>query len=93
MPDKKTKPVLYFKNKDKGLVLNKTNAQPIAADLGEDLSQWIGQRIDIFGTRVTGPSGLVDGIRVRPVRKVVPITSAAAAQPPAAAEPDDEIPF
>ena len=90
MPDKKTKPVLYFRGKDKGLVLNKTNATVIAYDLGEDLSRWVGEKIDIYATRVTGPNGVTDGIRVKPVRKITPATPAAPAGDPL---PDDSIPF
>ena len=79
------KPVLYFAGKDKGLVLNKTNALTIAARFGPELEDWIGGRVELFATIVQGPSGPCEGIRLRTVEKAVaqpaapPAVSAAAA--------------
>jgi hypothetical protein len=71
-PDRK--PVMYFADKEKRLVSNKTKALAIAARFGPDMGPWIGKDIEMFSTIVSGPSGPVEGIRVRPVEQ-------AAAQP------------
>jgi hypothetical protein len=42
-------PVLSFKERDKLLVLNKTNARTIAALYGPETSEWAGKRITITG--------------------------------------------
>lgn len=39
------KPVLYFVEVDKGMVLNRTNAKTIANMYGEDTDGWIGERV------------------------------------------------
>ena len=43
------KPVLSFKERDKLLVLNKTNARVIAGLYGPETNDWVGQRITITG--------------------------------------------
>ena len=72
MPKGEKKPVLYFTGRQKGLVLNKTNADAIAASYGKNTDSWIGKKIDLFSTRVSGPNGMTDGIRVRAVRPPEP---------------------
>lgn len=75
------KPVLYFQNASKGMVLNRTNADTIAQSYGPDTDSWLGKEITIYVARVQGPNGMTDGLRVR-----VPIRPAAAqrvAAPPA----------
>src|SRR6266498_2774737 len=44
------KPVLYFTGKTKGFVLNKTNANAIAAGYGEQTPGWTGQQILLYRT-------------------------------------------
>lgn len=84
--------VLYFKGKEKGLVLNKTNANNIASVYGDDTDNWMGQPLDLFPTLVDYQGKSVDAIRVRaPARQV------RQPEPPPHNEPtrnlDDEIPF
>lgn len=44
------KPVLYFYNTDKGVVLIQTNAKIIEANLGtEKMQDWINKEITLFG--------------------------------------------
>ncbi len=64
--DEKTvrKPVLYFKGKDKGLVLNVTNANAIAAVYGEETDDWMGQQIILYSRMVDFKGAEVAGIRV-----------------------------
>ena len=58
--------VAYFRETEKGLVLNKTNWTSISKLNGsDDCDDWEGQRIALFATEVTGPDGLCMGLRVR----------------------------
>ena len=63
--DKEKKPVLYFKEAQKGLVLNKTNANVIADAYGKMTEDWEGKTVEVYPTRVEFKGNLVDGIRVR----------------------------
>ena len=46
------KPVLFFKGKDRGLVLNKTNARAIARKNGPSMDGWIGKTVQLYQARV-----------------------------------------
>lgn len=59
------KPVVYFVETDKGLVLNKTNAFTIANLNGEDYSSWTGNRISLYSTEVSFQGTTMMGIRIR----------------------------
>lgn len=93
------KPVLYFKGKEKGLVLNKTNANTIALVYGDDTQDWDGGEVELYPTRVDFQGRQVDAIRVKiPPRR--PGAAAAPAAPSAGngatrtGDPiDDDIPF
>jgi len=65
--DEEQKPVLYFRELGKGLVLNWTNAQCIAELLGtEDMDLWGGGKIVLFDDpRVEYAGKRCGGIRVR----------------------------
>jgi arabinogalactan endo-1,4-beta-galactosidase len=84
------KPVLYFQGKEKGMVLNKTNAASIANLYGDDTTDWTGEAITLFSAMVSFQGKTVPAIRVKP-----PSRKAAAKKPAAAPAPavDDEIPF
>lgn len=59
------KPVLYFVGKEKGLVLNKTNANAIAELLGTtETDEWVGSRIKVFPTKTDYQGKRVDCLRV-----------------------------
>ncbi len=58
------KPVLYFANKEKGLVLNKTNATEIADRYGPNPSAWTGHVIELYPARVDFQGRKVEAIRV-----------------------------
>jgi hypothetical protein len=61
-----TKPVVYFKETEKGLVLNKTNAASISKALGsDDYTTWPGKRISIAATDVEFGGKVTLGLRVR----------------------------
>jgi len=103
------KPILYFVGKDKGLVLNKTNANEIAFTCGDDMDDWIGQKIELFSMMVSFQGKNMPGLRVRvprqPQQKMPSNGTAGAAQnyqapasdrnppPQTAVDLDDEIPF
>jgi hypothetical protein len=78
------RPVLYFKGKDKGLALNKTNANTIADAFGDDTQDWRDGEILLFETSVEFQGKMTPGIRCRvPPRKPEPKSP----------EIGDEIPF
>lgn len=85
--DKDTKPVLYFKETEKGLVMNKTNATTIAKLYGPDTMKWGGKKIALFATEVDFRGTQTLAIRVR----------MKAPKPPVGAQPeiaeDDNDPF
>lgn len=88
------RPVLYFQGKEKGLVLNKTNANSIAIGYGFETDDWTGQRIELFSMDVDFQGKMVEAIRVKPARRAS--APPPAAQPPArkpAVDLDDSIPF
>ena len=62
---KETKPVLYFFDEQKGLVLNKTNSMTIARLYGNDFSMWSGKPIECFSIPVEFSGEMRDAIRVR----------------------------
>lgn len=93
------KPIVYFEGKEKGLVLNKTNAATIAelADSSET-DDWNGVRIRLYATKVDFQGRRVLAIRVE---EAPPVPRAAAVARPVEPPPepdyvelaDDEIPF
>jgi hypothetical protein len=94
-----TKPVIYFVGKQKGLVLNKTNAAVISDFYGDDTDQWTEQPIILFSIKTDFQGKLVDAIRVRipRARDAAPVKSAPKKPDPISSGPDndmdDEIPF
>jgi hypothetical protein len=60
-----TKPVLWFAQAAKGMVLNVTNAKILAHLFGDDTDFWPGQRVTIYPTRVKAFGSMQDAIRVR----------------------------
>jgi hypothetical protein len=87
--ERDSKPVLYFDGKEKGLVLNKTNARKIASIAGDaDTENWTGVRIAIFPTEVEFSGEMVEAIRVK-----APAASAAPKREEVRPITDDEVPF
>lgn len=79
--------VLYFKGKEKGLVLNKTNAGTIGDFYGDDTDDWYDQSLILFSVKTDFQGKTVDAIRCRiptakdnrqapPERRADPISSA-----------------
>ncbi len=61
------KPIVFFRNKQKGMVLNKTNANNIAAVYGPETDGWAGRPITLYPTQVDFQGRSVPAIRVRPL--------------------------
>ncbi len=92
--DKESKPVLYLDDAQKGLVLNKTNANTIVISYGDDTGNWTGKDIQVFPTTTEFKGETVDAIRVRVVQEAQPQPAATPnAAPMADVELNDQIPF
>jgi hypothetical protein len=94
------RPVAYFRNKDRGLVLNRTNANAITEIAGTDeTDEWSGVRLVLYSTRVDFQGRRVDAIRIDApaVEAAEPAprraTAAAIAASPGAFDDSEEIPF
>lgn len=91
--DKEMKPVVYFKGKEKGVVLNKTNSRKIAELTGsKDTDDWTGCQIRLYATETEFGGEMVECIRVKAAG------SPKAAKPAPRPEPehmidDSEVPF
>jgi len=90
------KMVLYFQNKSKGMILNKTNANNIAALYSPETDVWAGRQLIIFEAMVDFKGQTVPALRVRgPQPKDQP--RQLQVPPPTTAkmngDMDDEIPF
>jgi hypothetical protein len=51
--EKETKPVIYFAEYEKGMVLNITNANILSEMYGKDYSQWTGAKVTLITPLVT----------------------------------------
>jgi arabinogalactan endo-1,4-beta-galactosidase len=89
------KPVLYFDGKEKGMVLNKTNAGTISELYGDDTDDWKGEAITLFSAMVSFQGKTVPSIRVKaPSKKRAAAATASGSQKKISAPTvDDEIPF
>lgn len=63
--DGKDKMVVFFTGKERGLVLNKTNADFIVSLYGDDTVNWAGRSVVLYPTRTSYQGGMVDCIRVK----------------------------
>jgi hypothetical protein len=86
MNDGKTKPCIFFANKEKGLLLNKTNSYELADTFGTETNNWIGKQITLYPARVDFQGKMVPGVRVR-VQHPTQFQRAQQFQAPAAQRP------
>jgi hypothetical protein len=63
--DADTKPIVYFNETEKGLVLNKTNANTITGLYGPETDAWVGKPVTLFATEVDFQGKQTLSIRVR----------------------------
>jgi hypothetical protein len=59
------KPVVYFNEHKKGLILNKTNSKSVAGLYGPETDGWIGKKLALFATEVDFQGEQKLAIRVR----------------------------
>lgn len=97
--EREMKAVLYFQGKQKGVVLNKTNAKKIIEIAGSAITEdWNGVQIKIYPTETEFGGETVDCIRIKPVGRTV-MSRMTPQPPPSRVEdsgtpvPEDEIPF
>ena len=64
----KRKFIVYFKGVDKPLVLNRTNAQKLAAALGKDRTAWIDVVVELYAEMTSLGK---EGVRLRIIRSAV----------------------
>lgn len=95
------KPVMYFQGKDKGLALNRINADTVSSAYGPETDEWTGRLVELyFDPNVYYGPKKVGGLRVRVPR----VADAPVIQPqrapnghternPPPNDLDDEIPF
>lgn len=86
---KEDKPVLYFNQHAKGMVLNRTNADRISAVYGDESDEWRGKSITLYTEQVTAFGKTTNAIRVRVAKKPVVATAAATAPAAPAGDPAD----
>lgn len=79
------KPVVKFKGKDKGLVLNKTNAMMIASAYGPETDDWLGKEIALVSEKVAFQGEIKDALRVKIIEPVLPTGDDV--------DPDNDVPF
>jgi hypothetical protein len=102
--EKEMKAVCYFAGKQKGIVLNKTNAKKIIEISGSAITEeWSGTQIKIYPTETEFGGETVDCIRVKPVGKSAMSRMTPPPPPPPIQMPppsdlegpltDDDIPF
>ena len=81
--EQEKKPVLWFTNDERGLVLNKTNIRTLAGAYGDPMKDWIGNIIVVFPTMANFRGRMVDALRVRitPLKQATGNGQTAAATP------------
>lgn len=79
--DADTKPVVYFGETDRGLALNKTNANTIAGLYGPETDSWVGKQVTLFATEVDFQGKQTLAIRIRMRKPAAPPASQTQANP------------
>jgi hypothetical protein len=86
--DQETKPVCYFKAKEKGLVCNKTNFNTLIDLFGPETDDWIGKKIKIMSMEVAFRGKMTMSLRISPMnmntQAAASVKSAKSQQPSAA---------
>jgi hypothetical protein len=104
--EKERKPVVWFTNDERGLLLNKTNLRSLAGAFGDNMEAWVGKIIVVFSTMTDLRGKMVSALRLRipPPKQATAGNGQAAtapatepvqtpAKPSSAINLDDEIPF
>jgi hypothetical protein len=80
------KPIVYFRGKQRGIVLNSTNAMTLQSVFGDETDSWAGKSVQIFAEPVLFQGKKVDGLRIRPATPAAP-------SPALVESLDEDIPF
>jgi len=85
------KPILYFVGKEKGMVLNKTNANKVIGIANSPVTEeWQGVAVQLFVAQVEFQGDMVDAIRIKqPVRGQKPTQAPPKPAPKPAPVADD----
>lgn len=87
-PDREMKAVIYFNGKQKGMVVNKTNANAVASISGSALTEdWAGTRVALYPTEASFAGNTYEVVRIRRPKAPTPGKSATTAKPVAVAKP------
>ena len=88
-PDVEQKPVLYFVNATKGLILNKTLGLTVAQLYGNETDGWTGKWVILYPTQVRAFGKVHDVIRIKP--QIPPKSTKPTSQPsePSESQLDD----
>lgn len=62
------KPILFFKESKRPLILNKTNAATLAKAFGRETDQWMGKAVELFAKPVKAFGEMHNATRVRVAR-------------------------
>lgn len=63
--EQEEKPVVYFNETEKGLILNVTNGRSIRSHYGQQIANWIGRQVTLYSTQVDAFGETHDAIRIR----------------------------
>ena len=86
--DKERKPVVWFTNDERGLVLNKTNRHTLKDAFGDNMEAWVGKIIIVFPTMTDIRGKPTPALRVRiPPPKQATMTGNGQAAPQPKPEP------
>jgi hypothetical protein len=78
------KPVIHWREEEKGLVANQTNLKRIAAMYGRDYTKWGGKKVTLFADMVDFKGDIVPAVRVK-------VTRPTAGQAPLSENPADGV--
>lgn len=65
MRDGGSKPVCFFTQEERGLILNKTNSQVLRAAFGAETDAWAGKKIRLVSEKTDFAGKRVDAIRIQ----------------------------
>lgn len=88
---KEEKPCIYFKEVEKGLIVNRTNWSLIAKQYGDESDDWIGKQITLTVMDVEAFGDIVSAIRVKPQRKMSTKSTLASKAAPEPTEAADDV--
>ena len=81
--DKEQKPVLWFEEVEKGLILNKTNWNNMVLITKEaDSDDWVGHQVQLYSTKVQFGSDEVDAVKIIPLADYEPVQVLDLVDPP-----------